>query len=95
VPEEWAFLKQFSPYHNNSPAKDTPYPPCLVTTSTRDDRVHPAHARKMVAKLQDMGHGDIHFENIEGGHDGKQVAFMQTLQYGFLYKTIGRTKQSK
>jgi len=39
-------------------------------TSTRDDRVHPGHARKMVAKLSEMGHNVLLYENIEGGHGG-------------------------
>ena len=48
-PEEWAFLRRYSPYHNVKP--DAKYPRVLFTTSTRDDRVHPGHARKMVARM--------------------------------------------
>ncbi|UUZ48377.1 prolyl oligopeptidase family serine peptidase [Massilia sp. B-10] len=40
----------------------------MLTTSTRDDRVHPAHARKMVALMQDQGHDVLYWENTEGGH---------------------------
>jgi hypothetical protein len=82
VVSDWEFLQKYSPYHNIDATAD--YPPMLITTSTRDDRVHPAHARKMTKKLQDMGKGKdwkVHYyENIEGGHggaaDAKQSAFM-------------------
>ena len=92
--EEWdAFLSQYSPYHLVDEA--TTYPPILFTTSTRDDRVHPGHARKMVRKLLDLGKGATthYYENIEGGHggaaDNKQRAFMQTLAFTFLESTLG------
>ena len=89
-PKEWDYIKTFSPYHNAS--KDGQYPRTLFTTSTRDDRVHPGHARKMVAKLLEMGHDVLLYENIEGGHggaaDNKQSAFMQTLAYTFLWKQL-------
>jgi prolyl oligopeptidase len=68
------------------------YPRTLFTTSTRDDRVHPAHARKMMAKMSDMGHNALLYENIEGGHggaaDNKQAAFMSALAYTFLWKEL-------
>ena len=54
IPEEWAFIRTFSPYHNVE--KSTKYPRMLITTSTRDDRVHPGHARKMAAKMREQGH---------------------------------------
>jgi prolyl oligopeptidase len=90
--EEWeAFLSQYSPYHNIEPG--TSYPPILFTTSTRDDRVHPGHARKMVGKLIEMGNGETYYyENMEGGHggaaDNKQRAFMSTLAYDFLEQQL-------
>jgi prolyl oligopeptidase len=89
-PSEWEFLKTFSPYHNVKP--DGKYPRALFTTSTRDDRVHPGHARKMVAKMLEMGHDVLLYENIEGGHggaaDNKQAAFMSALAYQFLWKQL-------
>lgn len=89
-PKEWEALKTFSPYHNV--LQDGQYPRTLFTTSTRDDRVHPGHARKMVAKMLDMGHDILLYENIEGGHggaaDNKQAAFMQALAYTFLWKQL-------
>ena len=92
--DDWEkFLHKYSPYHNI--VHDANYPPILFTTSTRDDRVHPAHARKMVKKLTDMGKGRwpvYYYENIEGGHggaaDAKQQAFMTALAYDFLWDTL-------
>jgi prolyl oligopeptidase len=76
------------------------YPPILVTTSTRDDRVHPGHARKFVKKLSDLGEGKwpVHYyENIEGGHggaaDAKQNAFMGALAYDFMFDTLTKNAQ--
>ena len=82
--DDWEnFLHKYSPYHNIDASRDK-YPNVLVTTSTRDDRVHPAHARKMVKKMWDEGQGKdwpvYYYENIEGGHggasDSRQEAFM-------------------
>lgn len=88
--EEWAFIQKFSPYHNVK--KGVKYPSVLFTTSTRDDRVHPGHARKMMAKMEDQGHNVLYYENIEGGHGGaannEQAAFMQTLAYIFLKQKL-------
>ncbi|MHC4596807.1 MAG: prolyl oligopeptidase family serine peptidase, partial [Planctomycetota bacterium] len=68
IPEEWAYIKKYSPYHNLFP--DKKYPQVFFYTSTQDDRVHPGHARKMVAKMEDMGHKVYYYENMEGGHAG-------------------------
>jgi prolyl oligopeptidase len=89
-PEEWEFVRTISPYHNVK--KGVKYPRTLFTTSTRDDRVHPGHARKMVAKMKEQGHDVLYYENIEGGHggaaDNKQRAFMSALAYTFLSKHL-------
>lgn len=89
-PEEWEFIQKFSPYHNVK--ADVKYPSVLFTTSTRDDRVHPGHARKMMAKMEQMGHPVLYYENIEGGHGGaannEQAAYMQTLAYIFLKQKL-------
>jgi prolyl oligopeptidase len=91
-PEEWAFIKTFSPYQNVK--ADMTYPPTLFMTTTRDDRVHPAHARKMMARMKEMGYDVRYYENIEGGHgagaDNKQAAHFQALEYGFLWKELVR-----
>jgi prolyl oligopeptidase len=90
VPEEWSFIQGFSPYHNLKPG--VKYPRTLFTTSTRDDRVHPGHARKMAARMKEMGLDLVYYENIEGGHggaaDNKQAAFMSALAYTFLWNQI-------
>ena len=90
-PKEWAFLQNYSPYHQ---LKDgVKYPPVLFTTSTRDDRVHPGHARKMMARMREMGQDVLYYENIEGGHggaaDNKQAAHMAALGYTFLWQKLG------
>jgi prolyl oligopeptidase len=88
--DDWNFLKAYSPYQNVR--ADAKYPPVLFTTSTRDDRVHPGHARKMMALMAEQGHDVHYYENIEGGHGGaannEQAAFMQALAYTFLKKTL-------
>ena len=84
-PDDWAFMQDYSPYQNVDP--EAKYPPILLTTSTRDDRVHPGHARKMAALLEEQGHRSWYYENIEGGHggaaDNKQAAFQAALTYEF------------
>lgn len=90
LPEEWAFIKTFSPYHMVQ--KDVSYPKVFFTTSTRDDRVHPGHARKMVALMESLGHEVLYYENIEGGHagaaDNKQRAELSALAYAYLLKQL-------
>ena len=87
VAEEWSFIEGFSPYHMLR--ERVRYPRTLFTTSTRDDRVHPGHARKMAAKMKEMDQDLLYYENIEGGHggaaDNKQAAFMSALAYTFLW----------
>jgi prolyl oligopeptidase len=91
-PEDWAFMAKYSPYQNLR--KDMKLPKVLLITSTRDDRVHPGHARKMAARLAEQGHDFLYYENIEGGHggaaDNKQRADMSALEYSFLWKQLGR-----
>lgn len=90
-PEEWAFLQAFSPYQNLR--REAAYPPVLFLTSTRDDRVHPGHARKMAAKMIGMGRDVLYYENIEGGHgaaaNNAQTAFNQALIHAFLWERLG------
>ena len=62
--EEGKFLRSISPYHNIDPAGD--YPEIFFVTSTKDDRVHPAHARKMAKRMEDYGHAFLYYENIDG-----------------------------
>lgn len=87
---DWHFIQKFSPYHLFDPSKA--YPPTLFMTSTRDDRVHPGHARKMMAKMLDAGKDVRYYENIEGGHGGAannaQSAHMSALAYTFLWQQL-------
>ncbi len=89
-PEEWEFIRTFSPYHLFDPAVD--YPATILLTSTRDDRVHPGHARKMFAKMQAAGKDVRYYENIEGGHggaaDNRQAAHMDALYLTFLWQQL-------
>ncbi|MCC6737772.1 MAG: S9 family peptidase [Planctomycetia bacterium] len=89
-PEEWAWISKFSPYQNLRPGAR--YSRTLFTTSTRDDRVHPGHARKMFARMREQGHDALYYENIEGGHgsaaNNEQAAFMEALAYAFLWKEL-------
>jgi len=87
---DWDFMQTFSPYHLFDASKD--YPATLFTTSTKDDRVHPAHARKMMAKMEAAGKNVRYYENIEGGHGGAannaQAAHMSALAYSFLWQQL-------
>jgi prolyl oligopeptidase len=87
---DWSYISQYSPYQKV--AEGQKYPRVLFMTSTRDDRVHPGHARKMFAKMKAQGHDVLYFENIEGGHSGaadnQQAATMAALGYAFLLKEL-------
>jgi len=89
--EDWAFLQNFSAYHQAVPGRR--YPPILLATTRKDDRVHPGHARKMAAKLQAMGYEAYFYEPAAGGHgygkDNKETAAFVSLGYTFLRETIG------
>jgi prolyl oligopeptidase len=89
-PQDWAYIRRYSPYQNVH--ADRRYPPVLFMTSTRDDRVHPGHARKMAAKMLDEKHDVLYYENIEGGHGGaannEQQAHMSALAFTFLWQRL-------
>ncbi|MBX3254702.1 MAG: S9 family peptidase [Chitinophagaceae bacterium] len=86
IPADWAYIQKYSPYHNLR--KDVRYPEVFFYTSTRDDRVHPGHARKMAAKMTDMGYPVLYYENTEGGHAGastnEQRAQENAMRYAYL-----------
>lgn len=86
VPEEWEYIRKYSPYHNLKEGMN--YPEVFFTTSTRDDRVHPGHARKMVAKMNDMGYKIYYFENTEGGHAGASTNEQRAKMYALLYSYL-------
>ncbi len=89
-PEDWAYIQTWSPYHLVK--EGVSYPTPFYWTNTRDDRVHPGHARKMVAKLESQGHPVYYFENTEGGHGAgavnKQTAMVTALQYAYLWMML-------
>ncbi|AEA42950.1 prolyl oligopeptidase family serine peptidase [Fluviicola taffensis] len=86
IPEEWEYIQKYSPYQNLKEGMN--YPEVFFTTSTRDDRVHPGHARKMVAKMNDMGYKTYYYENMEGGHAGsstnEQSAKASAMMFSYL-----------
>ena len=90
IPEEWAYISQYSPYQNVH--ADVEYPRPFIFTTTRDDRVHPGHARKMAAKMMSQGHDILYFENVEGGHGAgvtpEQQAESFALMGAYLYMQL-------
>ncbi|KFC75739.1 prolyl oligopeptidase family protein [Massilia sp. LC238] len=91
-PAEWDWIARYSPYHRVRAGQR--YPRVLFTTSTRDDRVHPGHARKMAARMLEQGHELLYWENLEGGHagaaDNAQTARMWALTWTFLRRQLGK-----
>ncbi len=91
VPGDWDFLSRISAYHTAAPGQ--PYPPILIATTRRDDRVHPGHARKMAAKLQAMGYDAAFYEPEAGGHgygrDNRERAEFIALAFNFLRRAVG------
>jgi prolyl oligopeptidase len=89
--QDWAVISRYSPYQTVKAG--VKLPKVLFTTSTRDDRVHPGHARKMAARMLEQGHPLLYWENIEGGHGGAadngQRAQMLALEYSFLWQQLG------
>ena len=94
IAEERAFLEKISPLHNVAPNRS--YPSIFFVTSTKDDRVHPGHARKMAYVLEQYGHDFEYYENIDGGHSAsanlKETAKRSALEYTFLSQQLMTTK---
>ena len=94
VPEERAFIREYSPYQNVRAGMKLP--PIMFYTTTRDDRVHPGHARKMAAKMDALGYDVDYYENTEGGHHGsvtsEQLATRIARTYAFLWEKLGAGK---
>lgn len=84
-------ILRYSPYQNVFP--DKKYPKVFIETSTKDDRVHPGHARKMVARMREQGHEVLYYENTEGGHAAganlKQHARRYALEYVYFSRQLG------
>ncbi len=87
---EGAFLRRISPYHNLR--ADADYPEVFLITSTKDDRVHPGHARKFAQRMEDQGHDFLYYENIDGGHSAaanlKETANRLALQHVYLLQKL-------
>ena len=94
VPEDWAFLSKYSPYQNIR--KGVKYPPIFLYLSTKDDRVHPGHARKYSARLEEFGNKVYYHEYIEGGHsvgaDHAEDAVRAAMLHGFLLRELVEKK---
>lgn len=87
-PEDWAYISKFSPYQNLS--KETKYPEPFFITSTKDDRVHPGHARKMAAKMIGMGHPVYYHETIEGGHGAASTNAQEADNWALMYSYLNK-----
>ncbi|MEI7440440.1 MAG: prolyl oligopeptidase family serine peptidase, partial [bacterium] len=90
TPEEYDYIKKYSPYQNLK--RDIRYPNSYFFTTTKDDRVHPGHARKMVAKLNEYGQSVTYYENSEGGHgagaDSLQRSKTWTYELIYLFQQL-------
>jgi prolyl oligopeptidase len=98
IPSERAYIEKYSPLQNagkllEKQREGVTIPEPFFTTSTRDDRVHPGHARRMVAVLRDMGLPVLYYENMEGGHAGAStpdsVADLMAREYRYLWEKLG------
>jgi prolyl oligopeptidase len=89
-PEERPFLERISPYHQIASGRRYPEP--FFVTSTKDDRVHPAHARKMAAKMESLGLPFLYYENIDGGHSAaanlREAARRSALEFTYLARKL-------
>jgi prolyl oligopeptidase len=83
IEEEWAYIQKYSPYQNLK--KGMKYPKVFFNTSTKDDRVHPGHARKMVAKMESMAYPVYYYENMEGGHAAATTHHQRAFSYALIY----------
>ena len=92
-PAQWAFIREWSPYQLLD--KEAKYPEMFIWTTTRDDRVHPGHARKMAAKMIAQGHPVLYYERVEGGHGSgstnAQRAENAALEWAYLWMKLGGT----
>lgn len=90
VASDWAFMSKYSPYQNIK--QGVSYPPIFLYLSTKDDRVHPGHARKFAARLKEYGNSVYYHEFLEGGHsvgsDNAEDAVRAALLHGFLQREL-------
>jgi prolyl oligopeptidase len=93
VPADWAYISKYSPYQNVKPGQ--PYPRVFIYTTTRDDRVHPGHARKMAAKLESLGYPVLFYENTEGGHGSGTTNEMRARADALIYTYLSEQLRSE
>jgi prolyl oligopeptidase len=90
IPSEKAVIAKYDPYSNLKAGRN--YPEVFIETSTKDDRVHPAHARKAAARLEELGYPVLYYENIDGGHAASanlaETARRQALEYVYLSRKL-------
>ena len=90
IPSERAVIAKYDPYSNLKVGRK--YPEVFIETSTKDDRVHPAHARKAAARLEELGYPVLYYENIDGGHAASanlaETARRQALEYVYLSRKL-------
>ncbi len=90
IPEQRAWIEQYSPYQNLRAGQ--PYPEVFIHTSTKDDRVHPGHARKAAARLEALGYPVLFYENTDGGHAAganlQETARRLALEYTYLSRRL-------
>jgi prolyl oligopeptidase len=90
IPEERAWIAAYSPYQNLRAGQ--PYPQVFIHTSTKDDRVHPGHARKAAARMQELGYDVLFYENTDGGHAAganlRETARRLALEYTYLTRRL-------
>jgi len=90
IPTERAWIEQYSPYQRL--AAGQPYPEVFIHTSTKDDRVHPGHARKAAARLEELGYPVLFYENVDGGHGAaanlRETARRLALEYTYLTRRL-------
>lgn len=89
-PEERAWIAKYSPYQAIRSGQKYPEP--FIHTSTKDDRVHPGHARKAAARLEELGYPVLFYENTDGGHSAaanlKETARRLALEYTYLSRKL-------
>ena len=90
IPEQRAWIQAYSPYQNLRAGQ--PYPEVFIHTSTKDDRVHPGHARKAAARLEELGYPVLFYENTDGGHAAganlQETARRLALEYTYLSRRL-------
>ena len=94
IPAERAWIQAYSPYQNLRAGQ--PYPEVFIHTSTKDDRVHPGHARKATARLEELGYPVLFYENTDGGHAAganlRETARRIALEYTYLTRRLMDTQ---